>query len=346
MNKRNPIIQTISRFTGLVVFLLSSLALTGAGVEAPSLFDQLGHEEVLKVRLEMDLAAVLGNRRNTDSHPAVFSYKDAEGALQRWDTKVKLRGKFRRVKCAAMPPLKLNFKKKDLAMAGLAPFDDFKLVTHCVSDDRLARDLLLREYLAYRLYNELTEESYRVQFLQITYVDSRSGSKDLQWGFLIEDTAQLRARLGAEKWKNPMGIDSSYFRAAQLQRVALFQHLIGNVDWSIRSARNVKILQREGMALVVPYDFDFSAFVGAPYRSVDQYFSADGVTGEHQAYLTSVADKNSLEPAWSHFLAQKEALLRTIKSCKAMRPSERRAATDFVEAFFERMEDREDLVLR
>ncbi len=346
MNRRNSNYRPYAGLIGLLVLLFPLLLAARPVTEKQSLFDILEHKTMLKVTLEMDLEAVLGNRRNTAEHPAVFSFTDAEGGLQEWNTKVKLRGKFRRVKCEAMPPLKLNFKKGDLKAAGLAKFDDFKLVTHCVADDRQARELLLKEYLAYKLYHQLTEESFRVQFLQITYRDSKSGSKDTQWGFLIEDTAQLRARLGAEKWENPLGIDSVYLDAKQLQRVALFQYMIGNMDWSIRAARNIKVMERDGMALIVPYDFDFSAFVDAPYRVVDTSHSVDGTTGEHQAYLTSMADRESLEPAWSQFVTEKEAMLELIKDCKMLRFSERRHLMQFIQTFFDRVETQQSVVLR
>ena len=106
-------------------------------------------------------------KRNTEKHPAVFSFTDQSGAVQTWNIKVNLRGKFRRTRCENLAPLKLNFKKSELKAAGLAKFDDMKLVTHCMSSKSDAKALLQKEYLAYRLYNELTENSYRVQLLKI-----------------------------------------------------------------------------------------------------------------------------------------------------------------------------------
>ena len=173
----------------LLLGLLLGPVFVGAEADGKSrsLFDILQYQEILEVTLEMDMQAVLGDRRNEEKHQAIFSFRDASAQYQEWLAKVKVRGKFRRLKCEAMPPLKLNFKKGHLAAAGLALFDDMKLVTHCVNDDEQAKNLLVREYLAYKIYNELTTQSYRVQFVKINYKDSDSENSFIQYGFLIED---------------------------------------------------------------------------------------------------------------------------------------------------------------
>ena len=41
--------------------------------------------------------------------------------------------------------------------------------------------------------------------------------------------------------------------------------MIGNTDWSEVAGHNVEVLGIGGVALPVPYDFDFSGIVEAPY---------------------------------------------------------------------------------
>lgn len=154
-------------------------------------------------------------------------------------------------------------------MAGLAKYDDMKLVPQCVDDRVEAADLLKREYMAYRLFNELTPYSFRVQLLRITYVDSGTGKKRRQWAFLIEDTAQLKARIGAEKCKDCYNLPPDSFHQQATRVVSVFQYMIGNNDWSLNNMRNVKLLKVKGKVVPVPYDFDFSGLVNASYAMPD-----------------------------------------------------------------------------
>ena len=52
-----------------------------------------------------------------------------------------------------------------------------------------------------------------------------------------------------------------------MARLALFQYLIGNTDWSVPYRHNIKLLSVAGIPepVPVPYDFDYCGLVGAPY---------------------------------------------------------------------------------
>ncbi|MBK9492182.1 MAG: hypothetical protein IPO07_27855 [Haliscomenobacter sp.] len=58
------------------------------------------------------------------------------------------------------------------------------MVTHCIENKTIGNEQLLKEFLTYRLYNLLTDKSYRVQLIQITYVDSNGKDKEKRYGFL------------------------------------------------------------------------------------------------------------------------------------------------------------------
>ena len=49
--------------------------------------------------------------------------------------------------------------------------------------------------------------------------------------------------------------------------MALFEYLIGNTDWSIQYLQNIKLIAKDTNAapIAVPYDFDHSGIVNAPY---------------------------------------------------------------------------------
>jgi len=93
-----------------------------------SIFDLMNHQEVLEVTLEGDFETLKTDRRNAEGQKVSLKFLDATGKEQLWNIKATLRGHFRRMKCTAMPPLKLNFKKKELKEAGLAKFDGIKRI--------------------------------------------------------------------------------------------------------------------------------------------------------------------------------------------------------------------------
>ena len=262
MKRRETLRQKLVILVVLLLTASTGLLAQNADTEK-SIFDIMNYKEVLQLRLEIDVESLQNERRIEEYRKGVLTFEDVEGIEQRWNVKAKPRGNFRRMLCE-MTPLKIKWKKADLAAAGLADFNDVKLVTSCLENKWEAKELLAKEYLAYKMYNELTPNSFRVQFVKIIYVDVNSGKKSRRWGFLIEDTAQLAARMQAKKVEG-FNFPRNIFHRNSLKLTALFQYVIGNEDWNLRHQRNVKFFEKNGKIIPVPYDFDFSGLVSAPY---------------------------------------------------------------------------------
>ena len=101
-----------------------------------------------------------------------------------------------RNKICYLPPLKIDFSKNDLRAAGIkGKYDNLKLVVHCKNGSAYD-DFVLREYLAYKIYNELTDISFRVQLVNLSLEDTEGKQKTIEtYGFLIENDKELAARL-------------------------------------------------------------------------------------------------------------------------------------------------------
>jgi hypothetical protein len=108
------------------------------------------------------------------------------------------------------------------------------------------------------------------------------------YALLVEHEEQVAARLHGnivELFNMP----ADSFHTGQIALNAMFQYMIGNTDWGISDIRNVYFLQpHDGSKIrIVPFDFDFSGLVNAPYaipsnqtglRSVrDRLLQADGI---------------------------------------------------------------------
>jgi len=298
-----------------------------------SIFDLMSHQEVLKVTMTGDFETLRTNRRSGEGQIITISFVDANGKEQTWNAEFTLRGNYRRMRCTAMPPMKLNFKKSELKAAGLAKFDDMKLVTQCMEEDEDSKALVLKEYLTYKLYNELTPASFRVQLLKITYIDTHTANKTKQWGFLIEDTAQLRSRIAAEKCERQRGFLAADFHSESFYTTALFQYMIGNGDWDAKISKNAKILSKEGKLLAIPYDFDFSGLVDASYAIPNGNYEMTSI--QERIYMGFEQDLAHLDATLAYFKTKKKALKETVKAFKILRATERRAVLNYLISFFD-----------
>ena len=126
---------------------------------------------------------------------------------------------------------------------------------------------------------------------------------------LVEHEEEIAARLQAkpvQEW----GIPYERFQADQAALMSLFQFMIGNTDWDLQSCRNILVLQPmdNSKMVTVPFDFDFSGLVSAPYASPN---SESGLRHVQDRYLMAKGmDQDAMLRAKDTILAAKPALMR------------------------------------
>ena len=313
----------------LLFLLFALLPLTG---QARSIFDLMhtGADEPLALRLEVAMDSVLS--KVGGKLPARVSFTDVDGGVQRWELKTSVRGKFRRRRCE-FPPLKLNFSKKDLAAAGLTEFDKYKLVSTC-TDAPEAADLVLKEYLAYRVYNLLTPQSFRVQRVDVTYVDTGGHHPDrTAVAFLIEDTDEMAARLGGTEIDQVAGQPASAYHPTAEATHALVQYLFSNGDYSMSMGRNLKAVRlASGLLVPVGYDFDFSGWVGAPYASPTSEIGQQSIY--QRIYQGYAQPDEVLRRVADHFRDQRRNVMDYIANFHYLPVEERTVVQRFAARFF------------
>ncbi len=295
--------------------------------------EELQKAQRWKVSIRANFTQLMQDTQQSDWLPAILKF---EG--RRWEhpiqAKIRLRGRFRRMNCD-FPPIKIKIPKAQLASLGLQPqFNDFKLVTHCLFSPFMGNTLVLREYMAYKLYQALTPKSFRVQLLRITYIDTGNGDKKTKrYGFLIEDKDELAARLHSTKVDTPFGIDLEQIDPQQLHLMVLFQLLIGNYDWDLNMGRNIAFFYSEacGCYVPVPYDFDFSDLVHAPYRN-PPHGTTDAILSQlklQDIYKSQMA---------SYLLAKREKLLALVAAQRYLPESEKEFLMDFLQHSINQLE--------
>ena len=135
-----------------------------------SIFCFFQQDSLPKLTIEADFRTLIRKKFSDNYQPATLAFS-VNGLDYKEQIELRLRGKSRRRICI-FPPLKLKFPETLLDSLGLdSHFNTLKLVTHC-QNSVINEHMILREYLAYRLYNQLTDKSFRVQLVEITYVDT------------------------------------------------------------------------------------------------------------------------------------------------------------------------------
>lgn len=234
-----------------------------------SIFQMLSHEEVLKMSITTDINEFLHNKNTDESQKATLLLEGQDHLPAMWQVKISARGKHRRRTCD-FPPVRIKFKKSELKANGLSPFKSYKLVTHC-SDRAIDEELILKEYLTYKMYNIITPASFNVQLVKIKWTDT-SGSHDIgeQWGFIIEQKDEILERLNCTP-HDEFGAMHHQLDTECAGITYMFQYMIGNHDWNVESSRNMFFVHHESFdeIIPIPYDFDFSILVGAYYLSLN-----------------------------------------------------------------------------
>ncbi len=292
--------------------------------------------EPMQITIEVDLDKLLDDRsQDSEYRPARFSYISEEGDSLSFDAKIKTRGNFRLKKSHCdFPPIKLNLKKKEMEGTVFDDNDKFKLVTHCDSRRDAYEEYVLQEYLVYRSYNLLTDISFQVRLARVTYVDSENDREPLsRFAFLIEDNDDLADRLNA-RLVEQKGISPRLPSPSDMMRVAVFQYLIGNTDWSVSVLHNVELIKPvdQSILLPVPFDFDFSGVINTRYATPDPKLGIDSV--EERMYRGICRSSSQLEPVLEVFREKKDAIYDLYGTFPYLRDKVKRRTLEYFDEFY------------
>jgi hypothetical protein len=248
------------------------------GGDLPSLF---AAHDPLEVTLVADFERLKQDRTASPDRLAIVSVVGPDGGVAEIAAELRTRGAFRLDPAhCSFPPLRLDVDGSDAAGTVFDGQDDLKIVSSCRPGRASYDEAVVTEYLAYRAYALLTDRSYRVRPARLTFIDtSGTDPAETRLGFFIEDDEALAARHGSAVFDLEAGrnLPASAFDPATTTMTAVFEYMIGNTDWSDVAGHNVQIFDRGGVALAVPYDFDFSGLVDAPYATADPDFGLRSV---------------------------------------------------------------------
>ena len=294
----------------------------------------------LELTLNFDYTYVVKDRGERPlKYPALLEYRDENGKMQGIKLKVRTRGHSRKMESMCdFPPLMLLFDDDDVEDTPFEEQRKLKLVTHCKTGKKY-RDLNLTEFLAYRIYNQLSDHSLRVRRVVITYKDFRGKDQTTQLGFFIEEEKQFRKRFDLKKVDDG---DAEKYTATRdnLLRVALFNYLIGNTDWNLEERHNLELFRPDDtdQLLLVPYDFDLAGVVNAPYARPQTIYGIESVTDRY--YLGGCYEPAEVKQAVAEFQKARPQIMKLIDDLQLRRKEEDRVRL-FLKEFFDTLDAEE-----
>ena len=330
----------------LVLALGAAAAVAHADDESKKVAPLFSSSDVLAVTINAPFSKIMDERSSDEEFPATLTYTDAGVGNVTVDLEIRTRGRFRRQsRVCPFAPLRLNFKKSSVKGTEFAESDKLKLVTHCRTGNRRYQQSLLAEFMAYRIFNVVTDESFRVRPLQVRYVDSEGESEEREaFAFVIEHREQLGRRIGLKE-NSATETEIELLDGAHTNLGSLFQFLIGNTDFSpIRAApgetcchNNMLFGENPGDILVIPYDFDQSGIVNAPHGSPNPRFGLRNV--RDRLYRGRCANNDHLDASVQAFIARKAQIYALFEDHPGFTRATRKQTRRFLDDFYEILEN-------
>ena len=291
----------------------------------------------LSIEIEADLYGLRVEDRHPDAAPRPGVLRVLSDPPSEVRVLLETRGRFRldRSNCR-YPPLRVTILADSVERlpAALADFGRrARLVWSCRPGQE---DLVRLEYAAYRIRGALDHWTYRVRPAKARFID-RSGRDETHetWVFFREGNAHLRPRLGVEEVELPdsVAVDPAVISQVPAALNEVFQYLIGNTDWSVSARHNQRLVVTPlGEYRTVPYDFDSSGFVDAPYATPGSYLPTTDVT--ERLFRGLCRPSAVYIQAIEKIAAEEPALLAVIDSIPELSEGRAREARRYLSEFF------------
>jgi hypothetical protein len=317
----------------LILVSLLSINLTLKGQSPIDSVQFFLDEKPLDVTLIVDLNKLLNEKQKGNEMKATFKCNLPDSSVISEEIRINARGKFRRSYCY-IPPLRLSFHNTTSPI--LYPLNSLKLVSGCKVGNNYEQ-LLLKEYLIYKMYNLITDKSFRVRLLNMTYQDSKGRKKPFtQYAFFVENVDAMAKRNHFKEWKNRI-LSYDDLERTQMTLVTVFEYMIGNTDWGITNSHNLRFIYSKKDSATkphtVPYDFDYSGLVGAEYAIPNPDLGIETV--QQRLYRGFPRTMDELETAFKVFNEQKENIYKLIMDFEPLTMRNRKDMISYLDGFYQ-----------
>ncbi len=295
----------------------------------------------ISIKLKFSIKDLKKNTTDSTYIKSVLYFKNAAYQYDSIAIKLRARGNYRRTYCYYVP-LKLKIKK---SLANGTPFEgnkELKVVLPC-STEPSGNDYLIKEYLAYKLYEIVTPIHFNTRLVDIEFVEEKGSREKVRTikGILVEDLKKIANRFDGQELTrtiHPLNHDG-YTSVTN----SFFQFLIGNTDYSTRLHHNEKLLFIDKKAVGIPYDFDMSGLVNANYAAVSgtQHLNKEITEVTERLYKGYKRDEAIFYQVRRDFLDHKSEMLNAADNLQEyfVYPYQFENAKEYILSFFKILED-------
>jgi hypothetical protein len=290
--------------------------------------------EPLQMSITADIRKMLAEKKDTVFQRAIIKINLPDSTLAVDTIEMRARGNFRRDFCY-FPSVMLNFKKQNVKTR-TSSLGKIKMVCTCKTGADYEQ-LVLKEYLCYRIFNLLSDKSFRVRLTKVNFIDSENKRKPFgYYGFLIEDVDDLAKRNNCKEYE-VKNLHTELTDRSFMTLVSIFEYMIGNLDWSVPAGHNVKlILTRDSgfsKPFAIPYDFDYSGLVDAPYAVPPENLGTTSVT--ERLYRGFPREMTEIEPIIKLFNDKKSEIYALINGFEPLTKKEKTNMTRYLDEFYQ-----------
>jgi hypothetical protein len=307
-------------------------------------FSLFGEKGLIEAELRFDLSTYLRKNLKGQSLEGILVLNKGESDSLVKEVSIRTRGQFRLEKCS-FAPMELTFKKPLKAYSDSGRIKKIKLVTHCKSGI-VYDEYILKEYLVYHLYNVLTDSSFRVRLARLTYIDTEVDRRSVvQYAFFLEPKSVMALRSNATV-VNTLNINQGQIFAGVMDRVSIFNYMVGNWDWAVFSKHNIEVIKPFaydplGQAIAVPYDFDLTGFVNPEYNMPPA--ESGLVSNKDRKFMGICRDEIVYRERLKEFMAKKEDLYGVINNFEFLNERVRKNCISYLDEFFDQLDRDKDI---
>jgi hypothetical protein len=286
--------------------------------------------------INTDVGGMIKKKFDEIYQPAEIIIESPDGEIVlELPARLRARGNMRKKVCR-YPPIKVDFSKTDLDSIGFHKNDKLKVVFPCKDRDS-DQEMLYKEKLLYDIYHAIDSNSIRAFLIDIVLMEEGK-EKNHFVGVIVEDEAEYARR------KNAIIVEKGKLNAASLERVPFlkmdfFQYMIANTDWSISNKHNVEMVKLPDLQRVVslPYDFDYSGFVGQRYAVPHESLPIESVHDRYFfSYKVSDGEFNGMV---DYYASMEETINQIIDEATYMNEKTIKKSKEYLESFFKALKN-------
>ena len=269
---------------------------------------------------------------------AKIVYKNEEGTSLEKKVEIRARGNVRKQICY-LPPIRIDFSEEDYEVDLFNDFGKVKLVSTCEKAS-INEQWLIKEFLAYKIYEILTDISFKTYFLKINFKDSQDNKKPFtSYSFILEDIDDVAKRHNAVEIEN-QGLIPANMDRPTMNLFSMYQYLISNVDWHIPNLHNVKLIKSLDhhipAPMPIPYDLDYCGLVNTNYAVPREGLPIETVRDRY--WIGNCLPDEEYDEIVQIFLDKKEDIYKIFEDCDFLDKLNKSSSVKYIDEFYELIE--------